>query len=393
MATVLELSLPTSEPIAATDVQAWLKLPDGHPDLATIVPRASKAARRQIETWTGITLAKRKFVQYQDGFPFFPYFQSPYAPLFGAAFPFYFGYGPIASYPYPAIGGLQNQMLDPFSVRALRNPVTSITAIDYIGTDGNKHSLVPFKDFVPDFATGRVVPLPGQRWPVSILGPNTVKVFFEAGYEPDGTTAPEEFESSPGWEPEEELAQYAYLIDKNGNVQMQTVGPSATTGTVEPTFGEEPGDVTSGDGSAQWICLGPVLGKWDPQNEYVQYGVVFDSNGNLQTLVVARITSEMDEPAFSQVLGVLSNDGGVTGAWRCLGEYEGVIPVPPDQPNSYIRTSVCPEDLQMAILLLTSHYYFNRDAVVAGSATSVPLGVESIVNSLRDFGFAPQSSV
>lgn len=394
MSRVLELSTPAQEPIAATDVQSFLKLPTGHPDLATLVPKISKAARRHLENLTGLTLAARKFVQYQNGFPFFPYFQSPYAPLFGAAFPFYFGYGPIASYPYPAIGGLQNQMLDPFEVKALRNPVTSIDGVEYIGTDGKQHNLIPFRDFVPDIVGGRIIPMAGQRWPVSIMGANAVKIFFTAGYQPDGTTTPSTFEAAPGWEPEQTVAQYAYLIDSNGNVQMQTASPTGTTGAGPnaPTFSTTPGGVTA-DGSASWTCLGQILGEWDPETEYTQYGLVFDGNNNLQTLIVAELESGATAPTWATTLGATTSDNGVANTWRCLGPYQGVMPNPPDQPSSYTQQIACPEDLQIGILQLISHFYYNREPVVAGGATVMPLGVQSIVDSLRDFGFTPTTNV
>jgi hypothetical protein len=387
MSSILELTLPVAEPVLTSDIVQFLKLPSSNPDIATIVPKLMKAARRQIERWTGLTLAQRSFVQYQDGFPFFPYFQSPYAPLFGAAFPFYFGYGPIASYPYPAIGGLQNQMLDPFQVVALRNPITSITSIVYIGTDGLKHALVPFRDFIPDFATGRVLPLPGQRWPVSIIGANSVQIFFTAGYAPDGTTTPATQESKAGWEPSNSVSQYAYFTDPNGNVQMQTVGPSGTTGSGSaPVFSQSPGGVTP-DGSASWTCLGPVLGEYDPQTEYAEYDTVFDGNGNLQTLIVPSLLTGTAPPTWATTLGAMTTDNGVANAWRCLGFYQGVLPNPPDQPGSYSRTINCPEDLQVAIMLLVSHYYYNREPVAAGSAASIPLSLQTIIESVRDLGF------
>src|ERR1051326_3503950 len=105
MSAIVEVSSSITEPVDLTTAKEFLRLipanqPGPDDDLITdlIIP----GARRQLETALGLTLANRKFIQYEDGFPFFPYFQSPYAPLFGAAFPFYFGYGPIASYPYPA---------------------------------------------------------------------------------------------------------------------------------------------------------------------------------------------------------------------------------------------------------------------------------------------------
>ena len=385
MSSILELNIPAQEPVSVADVVAFLKIQANNPDISRIVPKLMKAARRQIETWTGLTLAQRKFVQYQDGFPFFPYFQSPYAPLFGAAFPFYFGYGPIASYPYPAIGGLQNQMLDPFTVVSLRKPVTGIDGVNYIGTDGKKHALVPFRDFIPDFSLGRICPLPGQRWPVSIVGANSVEIYFTAGYAPDGTTQNNVVVASPGWVPFNSYAQYSYLIDPNGNVQMQTAA-TGTSGSIEPAWPTNAGD-TVGDNNLSWTCLGQISGDYDLETEYSQYAVVYDGNDNLQTLVASNLLTGTTAPSWATTLGGLTDDAGQTGAWRCLGPYQGVMPAQGDQPNSYSRVIACPEDLQVAIMILTSHYYYNREPVAASAANEVPFSLKAIVDSLRDYGF------
>lgn len=406
MSSVLELTLPAAEPIALSDAKNWLRVPQSVTADDVLIARLIKASRRYIERCTGLTLAQRNFVQYQDGFPFFPYFQSPYAPLFGAAFPFYFGYGPIASYPYPAIGGLQNQMMNPFEVRALKNPVTAITSVEYIDTNGKKVTLVPFQDFVPDFATGRIIPLPGQRWPVSTMGANTVSIFFSAGYAPDqisagGATMAVE-ESSPGWEPNETIAQYAYLIDPNDNVQMQT-SASAVTGSTEPTWPTEPG-ATTVDGTAHWVCLtavpagqdgleGGIVGEYDGETEYVLYNVVIDPNGNLQTCIVANFVSQaLPAPAFATTLGATTVDNGVT-AWRCLGPYQGVMPNPPQQPSSYSKVINIPEDIEMAIYLMLTHFYRNREPVAAGSVSKVPHSVEDLIWAVRDLGFGPMANL
>jgi hypothetical protein len=408
MSSVLELTLPSVEPIALADAKNWLRLPQQVGADDVLIQRLIKAARRHIERCTGLTLAQRNFVQYQDGFPFFPYFQSPYAPLFGAAFPFYFGYGPIASYPYPAIGGLQNQMMNPFEVRALKNPVTAITSVQYIDTNGKQVELVPFQDFVPDFATGRIIPLPGQRWPVSTMGANTVSIFFSAGYAPDqlsaGATTMAGEQSSPGWEPEETIAQYAYLIDPNDNVQMQTVGPSGVTGSKQPMWPTTPGAVTA-DGTASWTCLtsapaaedgdaeGGIAGEYSPETEYVLYNVVIDPNGNLQTCIVENFVSQAGAPpTFATALGATSIDNGET-AWRCLGPFQGVMPNPPQQPSSYSKVINLPEDIEMAIYLMLAHFYRNREPVAQGSVSKVPHGVDDLIWAVRDLGFGPMANL
>lgn len=188
---IVETSQPAAEPIDLATVKNFLKLPSSVTGDDTYISDVLiPAARRHLESVLGITLAQRNFAQYENGFPFFPYFQSPYAPLYGAAFPFYFGYGPIASYPYPAIGGLQNQLISPFDIILLRNPVTAVASIQYIGTDGNSHSLSPGTDFTVAFARQPCIvsPLPGQRWPVGIMANSTVQISFTAGYKPPATT-------------------------------------------------------------------------------------------------------------------------------------------------------------------------------------------------------------
>jgi hypothetical protein len=403
MSSILELTLPANEPISLGDAKSFLKVTVPNDD--RYITRCIKAARRYIERCTGLTLAQRNFVQYQDGFPFFPYFQSPYAPLFGAAFPFYFGYGPIASYPYPAIGGLQNQMMNPFEVRALKNPVTAITSVEYIDTNGKKVVLVPFQDFVPDIASGRILPLPGQRWPVSTMGANTCSIFFTAGYAQDQTDVNEQSATeiaAPGWEPGETIAQYAYLIDPNDNVQMQT-NAIAVTGSNEPTWGAEPGAVTH-DNTASWTCLtgvpagedgsgeGGIVGEYDNETEYVLYQVVIDPNGNLQTCIVANLVSQSTDPTFATTLGATTADNGVT-AWRCLGPYQGVMPNPPQQPSEYSKIINIPEDIEMAIYLMLAHFYYNREAVASGSVSKVPHGVDEIIWAVRDLGFGPAANL
>lgn len=192
---IVEASQPANEPVDLDTVKSFLRLPStftSDDDLISnvIIP----GARRQLETALGITLANRDFVQYENGFPFFPYFQSPYAPLYGAAFPFYFGYGPIASYPYPAVGGMSNQLISPFDIQLLRSPVTAVAKVSYIGTDSQSHDLLPGQDFAVAF--GRqpclISPLAGQRWPVGILGNSTVEIHFTAGYKPPAGTVDSE---------------------------------------------------------------------------------------------------------------------------------------------------------------------------------------------------------
>jgi hypothetical protein len=221
-----------------------------------------------------------------------------------------------------------------------------------------------------------------------------VEIFFAAGYAPDQIAAGTQLaveESSPGWEPGETIAQYSYFIDPNDNVQMQTAGPTGTTGTEQPTWATTPGSVTA-DNSASWMCLGPVAGEWDPQANYVQYATVFDGNGNLQTCIVEELVSQRASPAFATAMGSTTVDNGQT-AWRCLGPYQGTIPSPPQQPSSYSKVINIPEDIVMAIQLMTSHFYRNREPVAGGTVSKVPHAVDDIIWAVRDLGFGPAANL
>jgi hypothetical protein len=392
MSSILEISLPAVEPVdPIAELTPFLKQSAGTPD-STLIKTLGIAARRQLEDMLGLTLANRNFVQYEDGFPFFPYFQSPYAPLFGAAFPFYFGYGPIASYPYPAIGGLQNQMISPFEKRLMRTPVTAVEKILYVGTDGETHQLTPGVDFVCDFSSqpGRLTPLPGQRWPVGILGINTVQIFFSAGYQ----ATSQQFVIEPAiWEEELQVPQYGYIIDANDNVWVQTVAGTQTTGTERPDFeAGAVGAVIASDGGCSWANYGPVVGPWVAGQALQQPMIIFDGNNNLQLLNVANITTAKAAPAWATARGVTTADNGVFGAWLCLGPNQPGAQNPSDEITSYTGDIGIPEQFKIAIMILASHWYYNREPVVAGQAGTVPMSVEAIVQTNRVYDFGPLPS-
>jgi hypothetical protein len=392
MSSILEISLPAVEPVDPIgELTPFLKQEPGGKDGA-LIKTLGIAARRQLEDMLGLTLANRNFVQYEDGFPFFPYFQSPYAPLFGAAFPFYFGYGPIASYPYPAIGGLQNQMVSPFEKRLMRTPVTAVQKILYVGTDGKTHQLTAGVDFVVDYSSqpGRLTPLPGQRWPVGILGVNTVQIFFSAGYQ----ATSQQFQIEPAiWEEDLQVPQYGYIIDSNDNVWVQSVAGTQTTGTVRPGFeAQAVGATIAGDGGCSWTNRGPVVGPWVAGQALLQPAIVFDGNGNLQLLNVANLTTGGTAPAFATARGVTTTENGVAGAWLCLGPNQPGAQNPSSEITSYVGDIGIPEQYKVAIMILASHWYYNREPVTVGQAGTVPYSVEAIVQTNRVYDFGPLPS-
>ncbi len=394
MASIVETSTPASEPVDLTTAKQFLRLPStpGTDDdmlQNVIIP----GARRQLESATGLTLANRSFVQYEDGFPFFPYFQSPYAPLFGAAFPFYFGYGPIASYPYPAIGGLQNQMISPFVKRMLRSPVTAVRKLTYLGTDGKSHGLEAGKDFVVDFSSqpGRIAPLPGQRWPVGILGLNTVAIFFSAGYLPPGSAEIDILDGAI-WSALEPVALNSYVIDPAGNVELQ-ISSKAVTSKTAPIWPTIVGSTIS-DGTAVWKNLGPIIGAWSTTHAYSAPAVVQDSNGNLQQLVVSSLTSGGSAPTWATGRGAITTDNA-QAAWMNIGADESQGATDPAKQITEYQTEIAiPPNLYMALLQLVVHWYQNRDPVVVqagagGIHTTLPMHIQEIIDSERVWDFGP----
>ena len=183
MASLIQTSLPTSEPVATADMLNILKQPSGSAD-SSYVQTLLTAARVYIEDATGLMLAPRTYVQSLDCFPFYPYSREPYGQLYGVgALSLYFGYGPIMPTPIPPYGLNQDGHL-PFEIILLGNPVTAIDHISYIGSDMQPHTLLPGQDFVADLASfpARVLPIPGSVWPQCTLGANSVQVFFTCGY-------------------------------------------------------------------------------------------------------------------------------------------------------------------------------------------------------------------
>lgn len=389
MASIVETSQPAQEPVDLDTAYKFLHQVPGTDDallLNVIIP----GARRQLESSLGLTLANRDFVQYEDGFQ--SYFQSPYGSLFAGAMPFYFGYGPIASYPYPAIGGLHNQLVNPFERKLLRNPVTAVRGISYVGTDGKSHGLLPGKDFAVDFASlpGRITPLPGQRWPAGVMGNSTVAIYFSAGYLPPDSGNSDESVGAV-WSAINKVAQNSYVLDANGNVQLQTATGVRITGIVEPTWAAIGASVA--DGKANWKNLGPITGAWAAGHSYTAPVVIRDPGGNLQQLNVSSLTSGGTSPNFSSVRGAIATDNTIA-AWMCIGadQSQGAGDTP-NQITEYQGDNSIPPNLFMALCQLITHWYQQRSVIVTvagagGTHLPLPLHLEEIIASERvlDFG-------
>lgn len=69
------------------------------------------------------------------------------------------------------------------------------------------------------------------------------------------------------------------------------------------------------------------------------------------------------------------------------------VPTPPEQIAETKFVSGIPETLKVAVRMLVSHWYFNREPVTAGGAASVPHSVDQLIQLNRIFNFGPFDTV
>lgn len=181
---IARFSLNTTWPVSLDEMRNFLKI-NTTADDALIQQIIIPAATIYFENNTGLILASRDFVQFQDSFPFYPYSKEPYGTLYGiGALSLYFGYGPILPTPFPPFGLNTGDRL-PFQIDLLASPVTKIDHIEYVDLNGNPQTLLPGSQFIGDLMGNipRVLPMPGGVWPQCTIGANNVKIFFTAGME------------------------------------------------------------------------------------------------------------------------------------------------------------------------------------------------------------------
>jgi hypothetical protein len=179
---LVKFSANTVWPVALEEMRNYLKI-NTTADDTLIQHILIPASTIYMENNTGLTLASRQFVQSLDSFPFYPYSKEPYGTLYGiGAMSLYFGYGPIQPTPFPPFGLNTGERL-PFQIDLLASPCTKVDHIDYVGGDGQKHTIYPGKDFIADLMSTipRVMPLPGSVWPQCTIGANNVRIYFTAG--------------------------------------------------------------------------------------------------------------------------------------------------------------------------------------------------------------------
>jgi hypothetical protein len=164
------MEYPAVEPVSDVEAVNYLRAAAADTDL---IHGLIVAAREQCEVFTGRILARRKFAQALDSFPYYTdTIQSQLAM-------------PPSYYSLPRYSTTLWNYSQMIKLGAA--PLIDVFDITYIDANGVTQKLNPGIDFVGDWLSEppRLFPLPGSFWPAGYYTPNQVVVHFEAGYDPD----------------------------------------------------------------------------------------------------------------------------------------------------------------------------------------------------------------
>jgi len=141
------------------------------------------------------------------------------------------------------------------------------------------------------------------------------------------------------WQANTPYNQNDEVYDSNGNVQRMTVNPNGQSGGAPPAWATALGAATLGDGTADWVNVGPPpplqARGWLPQTAYVLGAEVVDGNGNVQVATAAGV-SGAGVPNWAGAVNAITNDGTVvwtndgalpTGVWTPLTYFPAGIEI------------------------------------------------------------------
>lgn len=402
MNSIVRTATLSAEPVTRAAMKNWLRVPPAVVNDDLDIDDLITEARMHAELLSNCALVRSSFVQYLDHFPGGLRELDHYAASAGS------GHGGMGYDRHKRWHG---------EITVKRPPLVSVQPITFIGTDGRPYTLNPGQDFLVDVASqpGRIRPIPYTVWPLTLHVPAAIAIPFTAGYAPNadsvsaGTIAePETLTGAinPSWEPSTATAQYSFLIDPAGNVEVQTNAGSPLTaaGDNPPSWPAIGGTVI--DGACLWQNYGPIRGFWIPGAAYNGAYVILDFNSNLQLLNVATLISQNIAPYSLQVVGSsplpwsgtrggLTTDNGLVGAWRCLGPYNALgntglaQPNSPEQQAAFTIDLTLPKIVTRFIKALVTHWYYNREPVTQGSTNKVPLHLEDMLGSVTIHDFNP----
>jgi hypothetical protein len=399
------------ELVTLAAMKNWLRVPVSTVNDDADITDLIQEARIQAELITNCALVRSTFVQYLDHFPGWGDREYGYFSPSGAS-------GGTGGGTGAGGMGYNRHNRHYGEIKLKRPPCVSVQSLVYIGTDGRPYTLNPGQDFIVDVAAqpARIRPIPYTIWPLTLHVPAAIAIAFTAGYSNNtdaatggsSETEPETVSEAdnPSWVPSAIWQQYQFLIDGNGNVEVQqNAGPVASGAGPAPPVWAAIGFAVA-DGAASWLNCGPIRGFWTPDTKYVGPYVVLDFNSNLQLLNVTPLTSQTIGPVTLQIVGVapipwastlgaLTADNGIANAWRCIGPYVALgntglsIPNSPEQQAAFTIDFTLPRTVTRAVKALVTHWYYNREPFVAGSVSKVPQHVEDLLGGVTVHDFAP----
>lgn len=408
MSSIVRIATLGTEPLSLDYMKNALRIPLTVTNDDPKIKRLMRAAREHCEVVSGSTLVRQRFVQYHDYFP-----GHRWSPSRDGA------YGQ-AGYLSDQWGGvLEATGLDFYhrgrnEIKLLRSPLVAIESLTYVDANGQPHALKPGVDFIVDVAhqPARLRPAPNTSWPAAMHTFNAVAIRLVAGYsqpvdlDAGQTPAIAEPETSSsatplGWQPGTVQVQYTFLVDPNGNVEVQMnfgTGSTSSVSDVEPVWAAVGATVVDGD--CLWRNCGPVRGSWAPNTKYLVAGdsqslgvqnqyVILDGNGYLQLLIADSLVSQQNEPTWSDTLGSVTSDNGVL-AWRCLGLYaaQGNLTAG-EQQAAYAIDYSLPSQAPLAIEYLVQHWYYNRELVTQGAAGEIQHTLQALLRDVTIYDYDP----
>jgi hypothetical protein len=174
---VQEKTSPAVEPVALADAKLHLRVTFNDDD--SLITALISAARMLCEVKAGRVFVQRQFVMIDDAFPFTTgwfnrqvrQFYGQFAPGQGAVFP----------------GVLQ---LNAGVITLPRAPLVSVDQVTYLDNSSTLQTLNLSQYVVTTGAPGRMAPVFGQIWPVTLPQIGAVQIQFTAGYSADASKVP-----------------------------------------------------------------------------------------------------------------------------------------------------------------------------------------------------------
>lgn len=161
---------PAFEPVSLARARAWLTIDvDGFAGSTLLDPELEsmiRASRQWVERETDRTIGLQHLVAFQDGFYGMGNLQA--ATLQG-------------NYQLPIYGFERNYWQ--LGIELPRGPIRSIEQIRYLTVDGGDSAVDPAIYRLTQVNPQRVMLRAGKSWPIASLEPESVRIYYTAGYD------------------------------------------------------------------------------------------------------------------------------------------------------------------------------------------------------------------